>query len=1150
MIDWMSYLSVVSTLAFVVFFAVGPGSIPWMITAELFSQGPRPSAMAIAVLVNWMANFVVGIGFPSLKPHPSVVPTAQEILKIELPPVRPITVISSNPFDRPPPRLPPAPPGDAPLSDPGSPALGCDHRCPLGSTVSLHTLAGRRHRALSHSRISLRSETTGSSSCGAGAASDGGGAGGHQHHQHHHHLHHHHAHHAHRGHRSHRRHSVQSQSPRCTHHRQHRTIEREPQLHQREDTGAGQEEEEEEEEEMAGTTATLCTEDERHDAGDSASTMYAENCHCSRGNLATTDDDDEIQQYFVVDQPPLQQQQHQQQQSYTPQQVSSLQRGVLSRRPSVTSSHRSARSTPRSRRVTTPLSGGSCCSHHSHHSQPVGQAVGVSATAQQHGPLSPTALSRRTLPESGGSNATISNFNINPARFQCSYYTADESENSYCSISGENIRQIQAQTAIQHQLDREEQRQRLQPLPLTPGTPASGAPEPLIADSDSQQDIASLNESLLSTVGSTSSDQPGGSTATTTSTTTSTTQRQLQQVQGTPKSAGSQLVLTPSKITIENIGQLSEIGTANYEFDDLDINIPEIFQSPSKIKWSFLANLDESKSNKSRISSVSSLVDVASSGRGRSGTESGGADVSETASDNEYSPNRIRHRRPEPLPIGEPASMQASASSCKIEELLKKSSPSASASDFKTVSIWRAENGDEGNAIIFHHESEIVENCCTNHFLDHSSYDVCRVDNCDYLIKSSDTDGGGGTKRTSSSCGSLCKSEERLNNTLPASAATIAGLGTKQLELKQRNIFTSTLAGTTTTSASMTSACGGSIPASATTATVYSIISPDLKRFEKQTNLNRNSVNLSQNMPPSSPSSSSTSSIFAANYGSALYRNINQQQGPQQQQQQQNGQTSEHDKLLNTAATMSRGSSQRSRLHTAPASTISRSVTSSLQRSGRQPSGSGFNNQYQSSTLDRSTVGGRTLSTVSLGFSESRPAVTSPTAEPGDPAVPPFSITCTGETAASAAAAAAATHFYNKSYHYNLTAQNQLYFQAFSNLVREQEQQQQQNCEFHQAQPQTPSPQPQPSCPQCYEYYGCQAQYYANATNEADSEFAECNAGGSGGVVLRRGGWRRNVGTTLRINGLVRVVRTRARKCADYIRQKEHQSNNRFRRRK
>ncbi|XP_018907720.1 glucose transporter type 1 isoform X2 [Bemisia tabaci] len=67
MIDWMSYLSVISTLMFVVFFAVGPGSIPWMITAELFSQGPRPAAMSIAVLVNWIANFVVGIGFLPMK---------------------------------------------------------------------------------------------------------------------------------------------------------------------------------------------------------------------------------------------------------------------------------------------------------------------------------------------------------------------------------------------------------------------------------------------------------------------------------------------------------------------------------------------------------------------------------------------------------------------------------------------------------------------------------------------------------------------------------------------------------------------------------------------------------------------------------------------------------------------------------------------------------------------------------------------------------------------------------------------------------------------------------------------------------------------------------------------------------------------------
>ena len=56
-----------SVLFYVVFFAVGPGSIPWMITAELFSQGPRPAAMSVAVLVNWSANFFIGIGFPTMQ---------------------------------------------------------------------------------------------------------------------------------------------------------------------------------------------------------------------------------------------------------------------------------------------------------------------------------------------------------------------------------------------------------------------------------------------------------------------------------------------------------------------------------------------------------------------------------------------------------------------------------------------------------------------------------------------------------------------------------------------------------------------------------------------------------------------------------------------------------------------------------------------------------------------------------------------------------------------------------------------------------------------------------------------------------------------------------------------------------------------------
>ncbi|KAJ7402942.1 TRAF2 and NCK-interacting protein kinase [Pitangus sulphuratus] len=60
---WMSYVSMVAIFLFVIFFEVGPGPIPWFIVAELFSQGPRPAAIAIASFCNWACNFIVGMCF-------------------------------------------------------------------------------------------------------------------------------------------------------------------------------------------------------------------------------------------------------------------------------------------------------------------------------------------------------------------------------------------------------------------------------------------------------------------------------------------------------------------------------------------------------------------------------------------------------------------------------------------------------------------------------------------------------------------------------------------------------------------------------------------------------------------------------------------------------------------------------------------------------------------------------------------------------------------------------------------------------------------------------------------------------------------------------------------------------------------------------
>lgn len=59
----MSIFAVIFTFLYVAFFGVGPSSIPWMLLSELFGQGARSAAVSVGALVNWLANFIVGLTF-------------------------------------------------------------------------------------------------------------------------------------------------------------------------------------------------------------------------------------------------------------------------------------------------------------------------------------------------------------------------------------------------------------------------------------------------------------------------------------------------------------------------------------------------------------------------------------------------------------------------------------------------------------------------------------------------------------------------------------------------------------------------------------------------------------------------------------------------------------------------------------------------------------------------------------------------------------------------------------------------------------------------------------------------------------------------------------------------------------------------------
>ena len=63
----MPWLCISAVLAYVLFYGIGLGPIPYFIGSELFDVGPRSAAMALGSVSNWGGNFIVGMMFPSFR---------------------------------------------------------------------------------------------------------------------------------------------------------------------------------------------------------------------------------------------------------------------------------------------------------------------------------------------------------------------------------------------------------------------------------------------------------------------------------------------------------------------------------------------------------------------------------------------------------------------------------------------------------------------------------------------------------------------------------------------------------------------------------------------------------------------------------------------------------------------------------------------------------------------------------------------------------------------------------------------------------------------------------------------------------------------------------------------------------------------------
>jgi MFS family permease len=64
-----SFIAMGAVMAYVAFFEIGLGPIPWLIVAEMFDSKYVATAMSLSCIVNWVCNFLVGLLFPYMQEY-------------------------------------------------------------------------------------------------------------------------------------------------------------------------------------------------------------------------------------------------------------------------------------------------------------------------------------------------------------------------------------------------------------------------------------------------------------------------------------------------------------------------------------------------------------------------------------------------------------------------------------------------------------------------------------------------------------------------------------------------------------------------------------------------------------------------------------------------------------------------------------------------------------------------------------------------------------------------------------------------------------------------------------------------------------------------------------------------------------------------